>query len=175
MSEKTMGGKAVKTAKKVAAQIVRIILLLILLFNIALSFVLGFEGFCVKNDSMYPFIKKGSLVLTKPIDFQDIHTNDVLTFYDSNTSRYFTHRVVRIFSDSQQLVTKGDVNKSPDPKTTHYSCVKGKVVHVLPFAGYPYAAVNSLPGTVILSAALIFWAAFEIEGLRTGKKGETRE
>ena len=170
MSEKTTTNKtAAKRAKKAAGATLILLSLAFLLISV-LPKAAGYDAFVIKSDSMLPAIKKGSLVLTKPVSFEDIRTGDILTFFDSHTSGYFTHRVFRVYGDTKQLATKGDANEKPDPKTTHYSCVKGRAVHVLPLIGYPYLAVNSMPGMVLFAAVFIFWAAVEIEAFKSAKK-----
>lgn len=170
MSEKTTKNKTVKTRVKSFAGTAVVLLALLFLLISVVPRAAGYKAYGVNSNSMYPAIEKGSLVLTKPVAFEDIKTGDILTFYDSHTSGYFSHRVSAIYQDSKQLVTKGDANVSPDPKTTHYSCVEGKVIHVIPFLGYPYIVVNSLFGVIFFAAVFILWAAFEIEAFKTGKK-----
>lgn len=165
--------KEARTAKKrikSAAGTALIALSLVFLLMTALPRAAGFRAYGVASGSMAPAVGKGSLVLTRTVPFGEIETGDILTFYDSHTARYFTHRVAGIYADSKQLVTKGDANARPDPMTTHYSCVKGRVVRVIPLLGYPYIAVNSLLGMIFFSAVFILWAAFEIEASKAAKK-----
>ncbi len=170
MSEQTTKNNTGKTrVKNLAATAVIVLSVLFLLLSVVPR-AAGYKAFGVNSGSMQPVINKGSLVLTRSVKFEDIKIGDILTFYDSHTAGYFSHRVAVIYPDSMQLVTKGDANNAYDPKTTHYSCVEGRVVHILPLLGYPYIAVNSIYGIIFFAAVFILWAAFEIEAFKTGKK-----
>lgn len=161
--------KLKKTIKNIFAALV-VVVSVLFIFTYAVPRIAGCKSFYVSSQSMNPTIAKGSLVVTRNVDFDDIKKGDILTFADERTGKSFTHRVEEIYSSGRQLVTKGDANSDVDPYTTSYKCVQGRVVLKISVIGYPMLFVNTVVGKIIAVLAYIFWLAFEIEAFRSRKK-----
>ena len=87
-------------------------------------------------DSVYP---KGSLLLVRAVDPNDLRVGNDITFYRDATTT-ITHRIVEIHennNDTLQRVfrTKGVDNPSPDSQYVPASAVAGKVVLFVPQLG----------------------------------------
>ncbi len=164
-----------KARNKIFKRTVFIVFTVLFVGLIALSFVPSIFGFIpcsVSTDSMEPAVKKGSYVLSKPVEFSDIAVSDILLFEVPKTGERFVRRVADIYEDGKQLVTSdGEIN-GPDPMTTAYSCVLGRVVYSVPYIGYPYLFADSLIGKTVIILFYIVWTAIEIEIYRSGKRGE---
>lgn len=97
---------------------------------------LGFEPTVLSGPSMRPKIVAGDLVITKEVLIEDIKVGDIIKFYQDG--RFVVHRVVEIQKDegtTVTFITKGDNMPEADPPVRDYQ-VKGKVVAIVPKAGY---------------------------------------
>lgn len=104
----------------------------------------------VQSGSMEPAIKMGSVVAVKP--FGEYHKGEVITFTadPKNPQDSVTHRVLEIKEDGKEFVTKGDANKTPDPKAVLKNQVLGKVILIVPYLGYPINFAKTPEGLVLL-------------------------
>lgn len=132
--------------------------------------VLGYTPSGVGDDSMAPLLHRGDLVLTQPVTWEQIQTGDLLTFADPKTGARFTRTVAEIWTQQQELVTVSAQSDEPDPYTTAYSCVIGRVARTIRFAGYPSVWLNTTLGKVILALLFILWIAVEIETISVSKR-----
>lgn len=92
----------------------------------------GFSAFVVETGSMESEIPKGSLVITKRIDAEQLEIGDDITFM-SNPTTTVTHRIIGItenFSETGKrgFETQGVMNKHPDKNIVPADNVVGKVV-----------------------------------------------
>ena len=130
----------------------------------------GLSGYYVRTKSMEPTISQGSIVFVEKIDFDDITVGDVLTFQSADTTRRFTHRVVKIDSKNVLLYTRGDANNVDDPEPARYESVIGRVKYSVPVAGYVVMAVTSRTGVIVTASILVVWLSVEIEVFRLYKR-----
>lgn len=78
----------------------------------------GYSPFTIQSNSMYPFLKKGDLIIVRKYNGEEIKKNDVISFFASEQGVKIikTHRVVDI-SDEMGVylyTTKGDNNEVED-------------------------------------------------------------
>lgn len=132
----------------------------------------GYAVCCVHDDSMRPAYPEGTLVLGKAVPFESIRTDDVLIFEDSGTGYTFIRRVADVWTDKEQLVTRGDTSFVPDPMTTAYRCVVAKAEYSVPYLGYPSVWLHTAWGKVVLALLYIIWFSVEIEAFRVSKRRE---
>ena len=164
-----------RTMHKTGRRILQGIILLVSAVLILLAFVprlMGYTSSSIGDDSMAPLLQKGDLVLTRPIAFAQIRVGDLLTFADPKTGKRFTRTVSEIWTEKQQLVTAAAQSDDPDPYTTAYRCVIGRVERTIRFAGYPSVWLNNTLGKVIFALLYIIWIAVEIESLSVSKRRE---
>ena len=160
---------------KNSKQVLFALVLLISAGFLILSFVprlMGYSVCCVHDDSMQPQFPQGAYVLARQIPFAQIRAGDVLVFEEPDTGYTFLRRVVEVWTDKQQLVTMADTAKQPDPMTTAYSCVVGKVTHSVPYLGYPSVWLHTVFGKAVLALLYIIWISVEIEAFRVSKRRE---
>lgn len=148
---------------KILISSVGICLLVFLLLVIYIPKVLGYKTFYITSGSMSPTINQGSIVLEKPIDFEKVTEGDVLTFRNTESTEFFTHRVIGIDKANKMFITKGDANEEQDPAETSYYFAEGKVDFAVPYVGYAAEFLNSAVGKIIIGCVYIAWIAIEIE------------
>lgn len=125
----------------------------------------------VETGSMSPTIKINSLIYVKSYaSFEDYHVNDIVTFTDPVTERSFTHRIVEIDTVNESFVTKGDANDENDVGLTSVEYAQGKVVAVIPYAGYLVKLLQHTAAKIIIAVIYIAWAAIEIELFKAERK-----
>ncbi len=99
---------------------------------------LGWRVDAVASGSMEPYLKVGSLVVTRPVDPEAIAVGDIITFKAVTVGEtLITHRVIGVEKGSLfYFITKGDANGRHDPFGVPARNVVGKVYFHLPYAGY---------------------------------------
>ncbi len=104
---------------------------------------------------MEPTIKKGDLILIKPVDNYTV--GDVLTFCrNERCQKTTTHRIYDIYVNAGELtyVTQGDANDLPDTREVKENEVVGKTVLIVPWFGYLIAFIKQ-PIVFILLICLL--------------------
>jgi signal peptidase I len=91
----------------------------------------------IASNSMFPYIKRGDIVIVRKTTFEEIKINDIIEYSLDNIS--IIHRVLEIRNtrDGKVLITKGDNNQSIDAKDVTEGQVNGIIVGNIPKAGYP--------------------------------------
>ena len=118
--------------------------------------IMGISEYTVITPSMEPMIPVGSIVLVKPIEFDEIKEGDIVSYYSKNHSDVVvTHRVASIDIDSGKLITKGDANNSADVNPVTKQQVIGVVIYSLPKAGLYLQNVVSVQGLFLILAMFI--------------------
>jgi signal peptidase I len=107
------------------AIIIGMIILLLLFFK----FVPGYGFYVVQSGSMVPAIGVGNLVFTGPPG--TVKIGQIVTFQVEG--EIVTHRIVSIEGD--QIVTQGDANKSPDPRSISAADIRGTYLFQIPGIG----------------------------------------
>ncbi|MFC1847275.1 signal peptidase I [Chloroflexota bacterium] len=99
---------------------------------------LGWRVDAVLSGSMEPELKVGSLVVTRPVEPEDIEVGDIITFRPVSVGESLvTHRVVGIGqSSSLYFETKGDANNQPDPLTVPAQNLVGNIYFHASYWGY---------------------------------------
>ncbi|NLC10973.1 MAG: signal peptidase I [Firmicutes bacterium] len=98
----------------------------------------------IVSGSMAPAIKTGDIVIVKRLPAGEIMENDIIQFRGKNAS--ITHRVIAIKETEQGIKafqTKGDANNSPDTELVYPEQIMGKVVYVIPKAGWITIALRN--------------------------------
>lgn len=142
---------------------VAICILAFLLMMIYIPKIFGYKSFYIETGSMSPTISQGSMVLEKKVDFEDITEGDVLTFKNTEGTKFFTHRVIEIDRANKMFKTKGDANAEQDPSMASYYLVVGRVDFAVPLVGYVLKFLSSTVGRITLACVYIAWIAIEIE------------
>jgi signal peptidase len=100
----------------------------------------GGTPYTVLTGSMRPGMQPGTLVVVRPVAFNDIRIGDVVTYQlKSGEPRVVTHRVVSIGvngSGERVLQTQGDANDRPDAQWVRQVQVRGTVWYAVPYLGH---------------------------------------
>jgi signal peptidase len=107
----------------------------------------------VYGGSMEPAIKIGSLVVTKPVQPQDIKVDDIITYRSAAESGMVTtHRVIEVMYNDGSFVfrTKGDANEDPDINPVAADELVGKLAFNIPYLGYLAPFVRTRLGMILL-------------------------
>jgi len=105
----------------------------------------------VKSGSMAPAIKTGSVVVVKPA--KNYKIGDVITFGEMGKGKTpVSHRIYDIKDKNGQksYVTKGDTNNSPDANEISEDKIIGKVILIVPYAGYAVATAKKPLGFLLI-------------------------
>lgn len=122
----------------------------------------GIDVYTITTASMSPTIIPGSTVVTLKTDNYSI--GDIISYRQEDTqtgvafSRYLTHRIVDIqkLDNSKKIITQGDANTIPDPYEVSANQIRGKVVLIIPFLGYLFFFVKTIPGFLVLVGLPVF-------------------
>jgi len=100
----------------------------------------------IATGSMRPMTKPGDVILARKVtDVNNLHTGDVIQFKRDGVS--ISHRIIEIVEDREKGVpvfrTKGDNNSAPDVDLVKPEQVKGKIINVIPNAGWPSLLIRS--------------------------------
>jgi signal peptidase len=119
---------------------------------------------------MEPTIPVGSMVILSPVAANDIHVGDIIAYNNGNVE--ICHRVIALEEGSPvRFIMKGDRNGSPDGIPVAPDKVTGKLVVVVPLAGYLVHFMKTPLGlflTVMLP--LLFIIGIELKSIIFDKK-----
>lgn len=131
----------------------------------------GATPFTVLTGSMRPDYPPGTLVVVKPVAFEDIGVGDVITYQlESGKATVVTHRVTAIAAQLDGevvLTTQGDANNVSDPEAVEEVQVRGRLWYSVPYLGH---VNNALTGSqrqtavLVVSATLVGYAVFMFVG-----------
>lgn len=93
----------------------------------------GYQAFHIISGSMAPEIPIGSIVYVKPIEPENVKTDDIIAFHSGDS--VITHRVVTNYIIEGEFTTKGDVNEVEDEGRVDYDELIGKVERHYPYLG----------------------------------------
>lgn len=132
---------------------------------------IGWHVSAVLSGSMEPALETGSLVVTRPVDPEEIEVGDIITFNSVWLGgRSVTHRVIDIKKNSPvSFQTQGDNCGMPDPFSVSEENLLGEICPHIPYGGSfteflktPAGFITSVivPGILILILYVIsVWRA----------------
>ncbi|HEX8939571.1 MAG TPA: signal peptidase I [Candidatus Limnocylindrales bacterium] len=129
---------------------------------------LGERLVVIRGGSMVPAIPLGGLVVEQESGLDRVAAGDVVTIRAGN-GVLVTHRIVRVVTvdDAGFVQSKGDANAAPDPDLAPLDHVIGRVVAVIPLAGYLLYLLGQPLGilAVLCLAATLLVATWLVEEL----------
>ena len=138
---------------KKAAENFGFVVIILLMTAAALTFLaprFGWSVDAVFSGSMEPELKVGAVVITRPVDAEEIKTGDIITFHSPLNEQLTSHRVIAAEGGSSvHFQTKGDANKDTDPFTLPPENVVGKVCFHIPYFGYVAQFVKTPLGLLL--------------------------
>jgi len=135
-----------------------IALVALCLFGLVIGRIVPMTGratFVVAGGSMAPTIPLGAAVIVEPVAPADLAVGEIVSLRSGEQRAIFTHRIVRIADrdGATWIETRGDANDAPDPSITPATAVIGRVVVILPLAGF-LVALLSIPSGVVFVVSL---------------------
>ena len=137
-----------------------VILLMVAAALVFLAPHFGWRVDAVSSGSMEPELKTGGVVITRPVEAEDLKVGDIITFNSPLSDELTSHRVIAAEDGSSlHFQTKGDANEDADPFILPAENVVGEVCFHLPYFGYAAQFVKTplgllltlcLPGLVIV-------------------------
>ncbi|MCJ7509916.1 MAG: signal peptidase I [Dehalococcoidia bacterium] len=126
--------------------------LLASLLTVAATNMLGYNSYVIYSGSMQPAVKVGSLLVSRPVDVNDLRVGDVITYRSPGNHTMLTHRIVDMRQEDGEWVfqTKGDANPGPDPQEVILHGQVTKMVFDIPYLGYVVDFARSIQGVVLL-------------------------
>ncbi len=139
------------------------VVIILLMTAAALTFLaprFGWSVDAIVSGSMEPELKVGAVVITRPVDAEEIRVGDIITFYSPLSEKMTSHRVIATEGGSPfHFQTKGDANEDADPFSVPAENVVGEVCFHIPYLGYVAQFVKTplgflltlcLPGLIII-------------------------
>ena len=127
-----------KTAEYLSLGLAIVVMITAMLTYIAPHF--GWRVDIVCSGSMEPELKAGSLVITRPVEPQEIVVGDIIVFSPNGVTlgeNEVTHRVIGIgHSSPLYFETKGDANDNPDPFIVPARNLVGRICFKAHYVGY---------------------------------------
>lgn len=118
--------------------------------------VFGFKAFIVLSDSMSKTdFKAGDLVLTKPVDPEELKVGDIIAFSSQNPENFgetVTHKIREKTLDAAGqpgFVTYGTTTGTDDETVVTYPYILGKYIRSVPNVGKFFGFLKTTPGYII--------------------------
>jgi signal peptidase len=133
--------------KKITTSISVLIFIIMTTYILLNSGILKYFNITIGSNSMYPYIKKGDVVLIEKLRDDEISTlkkGDVLVFKHNNI--LVIHRIIRIMEveGNKYFYTKGDNNNGEDGYPISNNEVVGEALFKVPYIGYFTVELNEL-------------------------------
>lgn len=144
----------------------------------------GWRVDTVLSSSMEPSLKVGGVVVTRPVEPEQVKVGDSILFHSPLDGRLTTHRVISLETTSSlHFRTKGDANEDPDPFIVPAENVVGRVWLHVPYLGYTTQFVKSrlgfvltlyLPGiTIIILEGISIWHVLDEQEKEKNRRGRS--
>lgn len=135
---------------------------------IILPKIAGAVPLTVLTSSMEPGLPPGTLIIVQPVEPDQVHIGDVITYQiRSGDPAVITHRVIAIDSDSSgelSFILQGDNNGEPDDPVREVQ-IQARLWYAVPYLGFVNSAVNGENKSWIIPVAaglLLAYAAWMI-------------
>ena len=119
----------------------------------------GATPYVVLTDSMEPSYPVGTLVVSRPVEPEQIRTGSVITYQlRSGQEQLVTHRVVGIgmtVGGERTYVTQGDSNDVPDAQPVRDVQVRGATWYRVPYLGHVAGVFTGQRAMVGVAAAVL--------------------
>lgn len=140
-------------------------LVIVAILVIVVPLVAGASAFTISGRSMEPSLPLGTLIVTHPVDPDEIRVGDVITFQmESGNPTVATHRVVGFeFQDERRFITQGDANNAVDIGSVQSEQIRGRLWYSIPLLGWVNAAISGplratmLPIVVVVLFGYATW------------------
>lgn len=114
--------------------------------------ILGHRLYIVDSGSMEPTLPVNALIAVKETPASEVQVGQILTFYGGDKVTRVTHRLVEIGPNNEYFITQGDANNIEDAMPVEKGNVIGIVAFSIPYVGYAFRFLSSVPGIVFIVA-----------------------
>lgn len=116
-----------------------------------------YHAHVIVSGSMQPTLAPGSIVITRVMQPMAYQQDNIISFIPpTSPNQIVTHRIARVFMGEggvREFQTKGDSNSNGDSWVLSAGNIEGKVMWVMPWAGYLIWALQTPTG--FLGGALL--------------------
>jgi len=156
------------------------ILVLIALLVIGVPLVTGASTFTITGRSMEPTLPIGTLIVTQPVEPDEIAIGDIITFQlESGEATVATHRVVGLDLGAERaFVTQGDANGSVDAGTVRAEQIRGRLWYSIPLLGWVNAVVTGPVRAIVVPVvvvALFGYAGWSLVGAARDRRARVAQ
>jgi len=182
--------KTIEKIGKIASNIFLGFTIIVLVYSIYLIiesentgeevFLFGYKPYIIQTGSMEPTLKVNSLTIVKKGGFEEIESNDIVTYKLIGFDKNVCHRVIAI--ENNKLITKGDNNEKPDEKRVGNDIYIGKVVYNSNITSYilntfetPDKAIKTIIPITVLIIIIIIAIKVILKNRYKGKRIKEKE
>jgi signal peptidase len=150
-----------------------------LVLGVVVPRVAGATPYVVLTDSMTPALPVGTLVVSRPVEPEEIATSTVITYQlRSGEEQLVTHRVVGLGTSAggeRVYVTQGDANEVPDIRPVRDVQVRGALWYHVPYLGHVAGAFTGGRQAVggAVAVLLLGYAAWQLVRAARERSGRT--
>jgi signal peptidase len=115
----------------------------------------GYKVWMIDGGSMEPTIPKGSLVVSRHADPDELRDGDIITFKPPEATVSVTHRIIGITDTEGHLAftTQGDANANPDPLDVDLAAGANRLQWSVPHIGRAVGFIRGSSGMLLFLAA----------------------
>lgn len=151
----------------------------LLVVGVAVPRIAGATPYDILTSSMEPRLPPGTLVVSRPVDAQDIGIGDVITYQlHSGEPEVVTHRVVAVsFTTGGEYVftTRGDANALPDEAPVRAVQVRGRTWYAIPYVGRATTLLGAHDRQLLswgIGGGLLVYAAWTLLDAALGRRNQ---
>ncbi|PUB25444.1 signal peptidase [Promicromonospora sp. AC04] len=152
-----------QTAARLAGRVLAVVVIVVagaaLVLGVIVPRFAGATPYVVLTDSMEPSLPAGTLVVSRPVEPEQIRTGSVITYQlRSGQEQLVTHRVVGIgttVGGERTYVTQGDSNDVPDAQPVRDVQVRGAAWYRVPYLGHVAGVFTGQRAMVGVAAAVL--------------------
>lgn len=160
--------RALSLAGRILGWTVTAVCVVLIVAFVLVPRVTGATPYTVLTGSMTPTMPPGTLVVVKPVEFEQLRVGDVVTYQlESGKAAVVTHRVIAIdvTDEGPRLKTQGDANAIADEDLVRAEQVRGVAWYWAPYIGYVTSSVTDSTKSWIargVGVLLLGYAAFVV-------------
>lgn len=126
----------------------------------------GATPYTVLTGSMRPTMPPGTLVVSKPVEAEELKVGDAITYQlRSGEPDVVTHRIISVsqtLGGETLFTTQGDANPHPDENPVKAAQIRGVVWYSIPFAGYVNSLLTGEQRIWAVGSAVVFLLGYAV-------------
>lgn len=126
----------------------------------------GATPYTVLTGSMRPTMPPGTLVVSKPVEAEELKVGDAITYQlRSGEPDVVTHRIISVsqtLGGETLFTTQGDATPHPDENPVKAAQIRGVVWYGIPFAGYVNSLLTGEQRIWAVGSAVVFLLGYAV-------------